>query len=247
MALISGMALALMIAGGINAAAGEEGAGDVFDGQEQAAIEQIIADYLVENPELIVRALRVLEQREVLAAAERQRATLIAARGALENNPAAPVGGAWDGDVTVVEFFDYRCPHCKTVAPSVAGLITDDAKVRVIYLDLPILGPVSVFAARASLAAHAQGRFQEFHDAVMGQRQVTEKSVMAVAQSLGLDLDQLARDMASTEVENQLRDNIALAQGLGINGTPAFIIGDQVVPGVASLDKLKQLVDVARQ
>ncbi|MHA1566274.1 MAG: DsbA family protein, partial [Alphaproteobacteria bacterium] len=223
-----------------------EGATDVFDGLEKAAIEEIIANYIVENPELIVRALGVLEERQAAAAVDQRLASLAANREVLENSPGSPVGGALDGDVTVVEFFDYRCPYCKTVAPAVAALIGENG-VRVVYKEFPILGPESVFAARAALAAHRQGLYQEFHNAVMGQRRVTEKSVLAAARKLGLDMEKLQRDMASPEIEKQLRDNFLLAQSLGITGTPAFVIGDQLVPGLASLEQLKSSVVAARR
>lgn len=244
---LRGIAVFGLLVAGIAGPAWAQSAADVFDGLETAAIEKIIADYIVENPDLIVRALRVLEERNALAAVEQKKAALAANREILERAPGTPVGGAVDGDVTVVEFFDYRCTYCKAVAPSVASLIAEDDGVRIVYKEFPILGPESVFAARAGLAAHRQGRYEEFHNEVMGQRRVTEKSVLAAARKVGLDMEKLQRDMGSAEVDVQLRDNFLLAQSLGITGTPAFVIGDQLVPGLASLEQLKEHVAEARK
>lgn len=218
-----------------------------FDGAEREAIEGIIADYILDNPEIIYRALQVLQERQQAAQAEAARLALETSRDALERDPNSPVGGNPDGDVTVVEFFDYRCPYCKRAAPDVERLTAEDDEVRIVYKEWPILGPESVFAARAALAAREQDRYLDFHDRVMGLRDVTEASVMAVAEELGLDLERLREDMAGPDVEAHLRQTAELAEALGITGTPAFVIGDEIVPGAAGYDALSGLVETARE
>jgi protein-disulfide isomerase len=218
-----------------------------FDDVEREAIEGIIADYILENPEIIYRAIQVLQERQQAAQAKAARLALETNREALERDPNSPVGGNPDGDVTVVEFFDYRCPYCKRVAPDVERLTAEDDDVRLVYKEWPILGPESVFAARAALAAREQGRYQDFHDRVMGLREVTEASVTAVAEDLDLDLERLREDMAAPEVQAHLDETARLARELGITGTPAFVIGDEVVPGAAGYDALSGMVGAARE
>lgn len=218
----------------------------IFNDSEREAIEGIIADYILDNPEIVYRALQILQERQQAAEAERARLALEAHRHALERDPNSPVGGNPDGDVTVVEFFDYRCPYCKRVAPDVERLTAEDGKVRLVYKEWPILGPESVFAARAALAAREQDQYLALHERLMALEQVTEASVMAAASDVGLDIPQLREDMAAPEVEAHLRQSMQLAETLGITGTPAFVIGDQVVPGAASYDTLSGLVRAVR-
>src|SRR5205823_3690220 len=160
-------------------------------------------------------------------------------RDQLLRDNTSPVGGNASGDVTIVEFFDYACPHCKAAEPSVAQLVRDDAKVRVVYKELPILGDASVAAARAALAAHAQGKYQAFHDALMKVPGApNEATVFRVASEVGLDVERLKKDMASPDIAATLQKNYTLAQSLGINGTPAFVIGDAFAPGAVPLARL---------
>jgi protein-disulfide isomerase len=218
----------------------------VFGDRETRAIEAIITDYLMEKPELIMRALEALREREVTSKAEKSQLALQESRDALERDPQTPVGGNREGDVTVVEFFDYRCPYCKRSAPQVAALVQTDGNVRLVYKEWPILGPESVFAARAALAAHRQGKYIEFHDLVMGQQRFTEASVIAAAGTVGLDIEQLRVDMQAPGVGAYLDENMRLARSLGITGTPAFIIGDQLVRGAATLERMQALVAETR-
>jgi protein-disulfide isomerase len=238
--------LALLFIGLAAPSARAQEAPAVFDETEQEAIEGIIADYILEHPEIIYRAIQVLQERQQAAEAERARQALAEHRDALERDQNTPVGGNPDGDVTVVEFFDYRCPYCKRVASDVERLIEEDANVRFVYKEWPILGPESVFAARAALAARKQDRYVDFHDQVMALEEVTEVSVMAVAEDLGLNLERLREDMEAPEVDAHLEQTMGLAQALGITGTPAFVVGDQIVPGAANFEALSGLVEAAR-
>ena len=139
------------------------------------------------------------------------------------DDPATPVGGNPQGDVTIVEFFDYRCPYCKQVQPSLETLLDQDPKLRFVYKEMPVLGPSSVVAAHAALAARLQGKYDAFHNAMMAAKgQITDEVVYHVAGSVGLDVERLKRDMASPEVDQAVKANLALAEALDIRGTPGF-------------------------
>ena len=148
----------------------------------------------------------------------------------------------------MVEFFDYNCPYCKRSVPTITKLLEQDEDIRFAFKEWPILGPASVFAARAALAAEKQGKYEPFHFALMGAKgRLSDEQVLKVAEEVGLDVDQLQADMKSRDIDAAILKNKALAQELGINGTPAFVIGDTVVPGAATLTRLKDLVEKARQ
>jgi protein-disulfide isomerase len=211
------------------------------------AIERVVRDYLMRHPELIIESLQAFEQRQRAEQAQRVSAAIRAHRDELLANPHAPVGGNPKGDVTVVEFFDYRCGYCKRAAPTMKRLVEQDRNIRVVYKEFPILGPESVFAARAALAARGQGKYVVFHDALMGAEEaLNDESIMNIAAGVGLDTAQLRKDMDSAEIAAHVRRNLMLAQRLGVSGTPAFIIGDQLVPGAADLSSLQRLVAQAR-
>jgi len=214
---------------------------------DRAEIERIVRETIRTNPEIVLEALETLRTRDAQAQEARVRRTLVERRADLLQDPAAPVAGNPQGDVTVVEFFDYQCGYCKSVHPTVKDLLAADGRIRKVYKELPILGPGSVIAARAALASRAQGRYLPFHDALMEARgPVTEDSVMRIARSVGLDVDRLRRDMGGAEVERAIRANMDLADALGIRGTPAFVIGDQIAPGALDLQGLQMMVRRAR-
>ncbi len=166
----------------------------------------------------------------------------------LENDPNAPFIGNVDGDAVIVEFFDYNCPYCKRAAAEVKTLLAEDAGLKVVYREWPILGEGSVFASRAALAARAQGKYEELHWALMELRgRATEASVLAAAREVGIDVDQLIVDMDAPEINAHFETTQALAQGLGFTGTPAFVIGNALVPGAVPLAELQGYVADVRQ
>ena len=165
----------------------------------------------------------------------------------LLRDPASPVSGNLNGDVTVIEFFDYRCGYCKRVASAVTQLQQDDPGVRVVYKDFPILGEASVFGARAALAALEQGKHQAFHEAMLASdNELTQEEAFAIAQRVGLDVKKLDVDLQAPERQAEIDRNRALAKLLGISGTPGFVIGGEVYPGALDLARLKALVAQAR-
>ena len=213
---------------------------------DRAAIETIVRDYLMEHPEIIAEALTALQQREELAEQERQRQAVVAMHDQIYAAD-APFMGNPDGDVTLVEFFDYQCGYCKRVLDTVFEATESDPGLRVVFKEFPILGPVSVVAAQASLASRNQGLYTEFHHALMGYRgQLTEEVIYTVAAEVGLDVARLREDMKAPEIQNEIAENRRLAGQIGIRGTPAFVIGDTVVPGAQSLEALQALVEKAR-
>lgn len=229
------------------AAAQEQSLPGGFSADQVEGLEQIIRRYLLDNPEVLIESLAVYQQQQKQAEEQRRQEAAVANREALAEDPASPVLGNPEGDVLMVEFFDYRCPYCRRVADNVRRAVADDGNVRLVMKEFPILGPDSVLAARAALAAVKQGKYEAFHYALMtGQGQVTEASLKQVAREVGLDVARLERDMQDQEIDAALRRNYGLAEALGINGTPAFVIGNTVVPGAVDLKTLRRLIAEAR-
>lgn len=222
--------------------ADERAAGDLPVEQ----VEKIVREYLMREPEIIYQALEELQRRQAAAEAERQRVAIVENQPALLSDPASPVGGNPDGDVTLVEFFDYRCAYCRRVVPSLRDLLDEDRDLRVVFKDLPVLGPDSVRAARAALASRRQNGYVPFHFALMAADDLSMQGIRAVAQQVGLDADQLEADMSAPEVLQTIEANYALANELGIDGTPAFVIGKQLIPGAVDKARLEQLIREAR-
>lgn len=240
--MAAGLAFAMMF--GLCAAAG---AGEAPDASRRQEIETVVREYLRAHPEAVLEALQEMERREH----ERQRAQRAEAIRAhlaqLTQDPGSPVGGNPQGRVTIVEFFDYQCGYCKRQVGELKKLLQTDADVRLVYKDLPILGPPSVFAARAALAARKQGKHEALHDALMATNEpLTEEIVRQVATRAGLDMARLEKDMAEPSVSEVLDRNFQLQRALNIEGTPAVIVGTEFIPGAASFETLKALVARAR-
>lgn len=219
-----------------------------FTPQQQQEIERIVRDYLKSNPEVIIEAARALEAKDQEAQQQRTKATIDANRDKLINDPDSPVMGNPKGDVTVVEFFDYQCPYCKKMTVPLYDAMAKDAKLRMVFKEWPILGPESVIAAKAALASQKQGKYREFHAALMDSKvRLSEATVMSIAEKTGLDTKRLKKDMDAPDVQEELKQNQALAAALQIQGTPAFVIGNQMAPGAISADTLKEMIDAARK
>lgn len=210
-------------------------------------IKELALEAIRENPSIILEAMQILEQQQAGAQASAQAQVLQNQRDLLEKDPNAPVLGNPEGDVTVIEFFDYNCPYCKRAMPEVQALLDADPDVRLVYREWPILGEGSVFAAKAALAARKQGKYEEFHWALMGLKgRVEESSVISVAKDVGLDVAQLRADMDAPEVLEHIATTTQLAQALGFNGTPSFVIGDDLLPGLVEQEQLQTVVDKTR-
>lgn len=220
---------------------------ETFTPAQREALKKLMMETLREHPEIVLEAIEALESRRDNEQQARVQATLREKRKEIFEDADAPVAGNPAGGVTIVEFFDYRCPYCKQMHAPMKALVAADKDVRVVRKDLPILGPASVIASRAALASRAQGKYPAFHDAMLGFRgQLDEAGVFRLARDAGLDIDRLRRDMDDPAIAALIQRNMALAQALSISGTPAFVIGEALVPGAIDPESLKKLVAEAR-
>jgi protein-disulfide isomerase len=213
------------------------------DPERQQSIEAVIEHYIQTHPEVIEQSLQGLEAKREAEEKARQRVAIGNRQQDLLYDPNSPVSGNPNGDITVVEFFDYRCGFCKRAAAAVTQLQKEDSRVRVVYKDFPILGEPSELAAKAALASRAQGKHQQFHEALLASKnEMTKDEVLRIAGEVGLDTKQLEADMAKPEWQRVIDRNRALAKELGINGTPGFIVGTELVPGALDVKGLKALI-----
>ncbi|WP_197916353.1 DsbA family protein [Thiosulfatihalobacter marinus] len=214
---------------------------------DEGRVKELVLETIRENPEIVMEAVAILEQKQAAEAELARVNVLETERDRIERDPNAPVLGNPDGDVTVVEFFDYNCPYCRRAMPEVQGLLDADPNVRLVYREWPILGEGSVFAARAALASRKQGKYEEFHWAMMGMNgRAEEASVLRIAAEVGLDVEQLKRDMNGPEIQEHIDTSMELSKSLGFNGTPSFVIGEELVPGLIQKDQMIELVEAAR-
>ena len=217
------------------------------DSLSEERVKELVLEAIRENPGIVIEAIQMIEERQEAAKAFEAKQILTSNRDALERDPNAPVLGNPNGDVTVVEFFDYNCPYCKRVQPHMEALLAADKNVRVVYREWPILGEGSVFAARAALASREQGKYDEFHWAMMEMKgRVGEANVMQAAEKLGIDTAQLRSDMDSPKINEHIETSMRLARSLGFNGTPSFVIGEALAPGLIEADQMIELVNQAR-
>jgi len=212
---------------------------------DNSKIEQAIHDYIMAHPEVVLESVRAFDARMKQAQLQQAREKVQANLKELHSN--SPVAGdVKDANaVTVVEFFDYRCGYCKKMRGTVAGL-TKNPGVRVVYKDLPILGPDSLLAAQAALAADKQGAYQTFHDRLMDLPELSPAAIEQLAVELKLDVARLKKDMASPEVAAKLAKNQELAEKLGVNATPTFVIGKDVAPGALDAKAFQIAIEAAR-
>lgn len=216
-----------------------------FSEEQKTAIGDIVKDYLLKHPELLVEVQGALDAKLEKEQAEKLKSFMSQNAKEIYRSPGASTAGAADGDITVVEFFDYNCGYCKRGMPEVQKLIQNDKKVRVVFKELPILSKGSEEAARVALAAKRQGKYWEFHQAMLSNKgQANEASSLKVAEGLGLNAEKLKSDMNSAEVTDELERMKALAKKMGINGTPHFLVGDKSIPGAPEdlHDQLQSLV-----
>ena len=214
---------------------------------QKQAVERIIHNYLLDKPELIVKAMEKLREREQAEQDNKTKNLLREYSDRIYHHPMSPYTGNKNGDVTLVEFFDYQCGYCKQVTGSIITLLKNDQKVRVVWKELPILGKTSMIAATAAMAAKKQNKYLDFHIALMKNRGALNlPSIMKIAKSVGINIAKLEKDMTDPAIHTYLKNTIKLAQKLGIKGTPGFIIGEQIVPGAASLKQLEKFIKTER-
>ena len=211
-------------------------------------IKELALQAILENPQIIMEAVAILDEQRNAAQAAAGAETLRQQRDFLLTDPNAPSVGDANAGAVIVEFFDYNCPYCKRAAVDVKALLAADDDVRIVYREWPILGEGSVLAARAALAAREQGKYPEMHEALMELRgRAEEASILSAAREIGLNIDQLQQDMQSASVTDHIEASRGLADSLGFSGTPAFVIGNALVPGAVPLEELQSLVAQARE
>jgi len=224
---------------------------DDLSASQRGEVERIVREYLVAHPEVIQDAMTELEKRQSAAESEKHKAAVKQYSQALFASPRQVVLGNPDGNVTFVEFFDYNCGYCKRAMDDMLTLLKDDPKLKVVLKEFPVLGPGSVEAAQVAVAVRMQDKtgkkYLEFHQKLLGARGQADKArALAVAKDIGLDMGRLDKDLASAEVKATLQESFKLAEALGLNGTPSYVIGDDVVVGAVGLDALKEKVNTSR-
>jgi protein-disulfide isomerase len=222
-----------------------------FSDGQRGDIETIVRNYLLAHPEVLEEAMGELNKRQAAAEAEKHEASVANNSDAIFNSPRGVMLGNKDGDVTFVEFFDYNCGYCKRAMTDMLDLMKSDPKLKVVLKEFPVLSQGSVEAAQVAVAVRMQDsngkKYLDFHQKLLGGRGPADKArAMAAAKDAGLDIGKLEKDLASPEVRATIEENFKLAEAMGMNGTPSYVIGKQVVIGAVGLDSLKEKIGVAR-
>jgi len=208
---------------------------------DRAAMEQLVKDTILANPEIIPEAINRLQQNEVSK-------LLASNREAIETPFAGAWAGAADADVVLVEFFDFNCPFCRQSAADVDRLLAEDPKLKVVFRDMPVLGPDSERFAQASLSAANQGKYRKFYTSVFnGQGSLSQERLIRTVRQAGLNEREVARDLNSKALRSEIEKNIGLSRALGLTGTPSYVVGERILSGAVGYDALKQAVDEARK
>ena len=224
---------------------------DEFSAPQRGEIERIVRDYLVSHPEVLQEAMAELDKRQTAAEDAKHKAAIKQYSKALFSSPRQVVLGNPDGNVTFVEFFDYNCGYCKHAMSDMLTLLKDDPKLKIVLKEFPVLGPGSVEAAKVAVAVRMQDKtgkkYLEFHKELLGGRGAADKArAMAVAKTVGMDMGRLEKDMDSPEVKATMEENFKLAEALGMNGTPSYVIGDNVIVGAIGLPGLQEKINTSR-
>ncbi|HEV7258530.1 MAG TPA: DsbA family protein [Bosea sp. (in: a-proteobacteria)] len=219
--------------------------------EQRKAVVALIRETLLQNPELIQEALVELERRNTLAQAEAQRSAVTAEKAKLIDPATSAIVGNPQGDVTIVEFMDYNCGFCKRALEDVRALAKEDPKLKVVIKDFPILGPDSVEASRVAVAAMTQltgAKYFDFHNKLMGVKgRINGAKALEIAKESGADIERLKKEMDSAQTKAVIEDTVALGDRLGLTGTPAFILGDEVIFGAVGQAALKQKIEAVRK
>ena len=219
---------------------------------QRGEIESIIRDYLLTHPELLQEVMNELEKRQLAAEAEKHRNAVKEHAATIFDSPRQVTVGNPQGDVTVVEFFDYNCGYCKRAMADMLDLIKSDANLKFVLKEFPVLGEGSVQAAHVAAAVRMQDKtggkkYLEFHQKLLASRgQIDKARALAVAKEVGLDVTRIEKDMASEEAKAQIEESMKIAEALGLNGTPSYVVGADVVVGAVGLKTLKERVNNAR-
>jgi protein-disulfide isomerase len=222
-----------------------------FNDAQRSDIESIVKDYLIAHPEVLEEAMNELQKRQTAADEQKHQESIARNANTIFNSPRGVTLGNKDGDVTFVEFFDYNCGYCKRAMADMIELLKDDHKLKVVLKEFPVLSEGSVEAAKVAVAVRMQDpsglKYLDFHQKLLGGRGPADKArALAAAKDAGLDVARIEKDMQSPEVKATIEENFKLAEDMGMNGTPSYVIGKQIVVGAVGLDGLKEKIGVAR-
>jgi len=222
-----------------------------FSDSQRGDIETIVRNYLIAHPEVLEEAMAELNKRQATAEAEKHQASIASNAETIFNSPRGVVLGNKDGDVSFVEFFDYNCGYCKRAMADMLELMKTDPKLKVVLKEFPVLSQGSVEAAQVAVAVRMQDpggkKYLDFHQKLLGGRGPADKArAMAAAKEAGLDTARIEKDLGSPEVKATIEENFKLAEAMGMNGTPSYVIGKEVVVGAVGLDGLKEKIAIAR-
>jgi protein-disulfide isomerase len=223
-----------------------------FSAEQRDEIGNIVKDYLLAHPEVMQDVMAELEKHQQAADAEKHRAAVVENKATLFSSPHQVVLGNPQGNVTMVEFFDYNCGFCKRAMSDMLDLIKTDNNLRFVLKEFPVLGDGSVEAARVAVAARMQDasgkKYIEFHQKLLGGRGAADKTrALAVAKEVGFDMPRLEKDMGSDEVKKTIDEDMKLADALGVSGTPSYVVGEEVVIGAVGLDALREKIAAERK
>lgn len=222
------------------------------EAKERFEFEQRVRDYILANPEIIAQAIQILNDRADAASRESNKQALLKNRELLLNDPLSIVLGNPEGDVTLVEFYDYRCPYCRDSHAKINQLLASDPGVRLVLKQFPVKDrpgetPVSLISARLAKVAHEQGVFEAFHDAMFeAEPPLTRDRVFQIARDAGVNMDKILDQMSNPEITRHLRETLILANAIGATGTPTFVMGEFVIPGAIDFEVFQQLVEYTR-
>jgi len=222
-----------------------------FSDGQRGEIETIVKNYLIAHPEVLEEAMNELNKRQAADEAAKHEASITENSKAIFDSPRNVTLGNKGGDVTFVEFFDYNCGYCKRAMSDMLDLIKSDPKLKVVLKEFPVLSEGSVEAAKVAVAVRMQdpggAKYLDFHQRLLGGRGPADKArALAAAKEAGLDVARLEKDMASPEAKATIDENFKLAESMGMNGTPSYVIGKQVVVGAIGVEGLKEKIGIAR-
>lgn len=217
-------------------------------GVDADAVKEIVAEYIQQNPQAILDSVNKHQQNAAAEEDKKAQNSIKDKLAEIENNPASPFAGNKNGDVVIAEFFDYSCGYCKKVLPTVTKILEEDKNIKFVFKEFPILGPNSELSARAALAVNNinPNKYFEFHKKLMSNHVSGQASLNALATELGIDASAMEKQMKTPQIDKIIANERELASSIGIRGTPAFIIGGELVPGAVDADTLKELVAKAR-
>lgn len=244
--LVSGIAALLLFGFGANFALAQgqlrvDQTGAALSAAEREEVRELVRAYILDNPEIIPEAVKLLEERQAAAA-------IAANRKALETPYEGAWAGAEDGDVVLVEFFDYNCSFCRRSYPDVARLLEEDDDLKVVYREFPVLGPASREASMASLSAARQGKHGAFYSRMFDDgRRVDRQKIVDIVRRAGLSERRTAAEMDSAASANEIQTNLQLGRALGLSGTPSYVIGGRILSGAVGYDTLKRAIEEARE